>query len=152
IAAVGAREARGQQHAGRPAMIRLLLAVWLAAWWWALGLVLGCFANAWTSRLSGGAWGVPLQATALVLRRAVPWLILALVPIALGHAWLYPWADGSDAWLQGYARPAFIRAWLSPPFWLARLAIYAIAWWWLTRPAGLASKGPAAASLVPFVL
>lgn len=133
-------------------MIRLLLAAWLAAWWWSLGIVLGCFANAWTARLSGGAWGIPLNATALQLRRAVPWLILALVPIALGHAWLYPWADPSGAWLQGYARPEFVRTWLSTPFWLARLAVYAVAWWWLTQPAGLASKGRAAASLLLYVL
>ena len=133
-------------------MTRLLLAAWLAAWWWALGLVLGCFANAWTARLSGGAWAVPLQATALTARRAVPWLTLALLPIALGHAWLYPWADPSGAWLQGYARPGFVRTWLSTPFWLARLAVYALAWWWLTRPASLESKGRAAVSLLLYVV
>ena len=133
-------------------MIRLLLAAWLAAWWWSLGLVLGCHANAWTSRLSGGAWGVPLQSSALLLHRAVPWLLLALVPIALGHAWLYPWADPSGAWLQGYARPAFVRSWLSPPFWLARLVVYAIAWWWITRPANLASKPRAAISLLLYLV
>lgn len=129
-------------------MTRLLLAAWLAAWWWCLGLVLGCFVNAWTSRLSGGAWGVPVQAGALRVRRAVPWLILAMLPIALGHAWLYPWAATGGAWLEGYARPDFVRTWLSTPFWLARLAIYAIAWWWITRPASLASKGRAAGALV----
>jgi hypothetical protein len=133
-------------------MIRLLLAGWLAAWWWCLGLVLGCFANAWMSLLTGGAWGLPLQSTALVLRRAMPWLLLALLPIALGHAWLYPWADPSGAWLQGHARPAFVRTWLAPPFWLARLVVYALAWWWLTRPASLASKGRAAGALVVYTL
>lgn len=133
-------------------MIRLLLAAWLAAWWWSLGVVLGCYANAWTSRLSGGAWAEPLQSSALLLRRAVPWLLLALVPIALGHAWLYPWADPSGAWLQGYSRPGFVRTWLSTPFWLARLVVYAIAWWWITRPASLASKGRAAASLLVYLL
>jgi hypothetical protein len=133
-------------------MTRLLLAAWLAAWWWCLGLVLGCFANAWISRLSGGTWGAPVQATALLLRRAMPWLALALLPIALGHAVLYPWADASGAWLQGYARPAFVRAWLSPPFWLARLAIFALAWWWITRAASLGAKGRAALSLVLYTL
>jgi hypothetical protein len=133
-------------------VIRVLLAGWLAAWWWCLGLVLGCFANAWTSKLSGGAWGMPLQANAIVLGRAVPWLLLALLPIAVGHAWLYPWADPSGSWLQGYARPAFVRTWLSPPFWLARLVAYAIAWWWITRPASLRSKGRAAAALVLYTL
>jgi hypothetical protein len=127
---------------------RLLLAGWLAAWWWCLGLVLGCFTNAWMNRLSGGRWGEPLVATSLALARAVPWLLVALLPIALGHAWLYPWADGSDAWLRGIARPAFLRTWLSSPFFVVRLVLYALAWWWITRPASLVGKGRAAASLI----
>jgi hypothetical protein len=127
---------------------RLLLAGWLAAWWWCLGLVLGCFTNAWMNRLSGGRWGEPLVASSLSLATAMPWLLLALLPIALGHAWLYPWADGTDAWLRGIARPGFLRTWLSTPFFLVRLAVYALAWWWITRPASLASKGRAAASLI----
>lgn len=131
-------------------MIRLLLAAWLAAWWWCLGLVLGSFVNAWTSRLSGGAWGVPVQAGALLARRALPWLLLAMLPLALGHAWLYPWAEAG--WAEGHARPGFVRAWLSPPFWLARLAVYALAWWWITRPASLASKGRAAGALLLHVV
>ena len=129
-------------------MIRLLLAAWLAAWWWCLGLVLGCFTNAWTSRLSCGGWGVPMQSGALLARRALPWLLLGLVPIAIGHTWLYPWADPAGGWLQGVARPGFLRAWMSPPFWLARLVLYALAWWWITRPASLATKGRAAGALV----
>jgi hypothetical protein len=133
-------------------MIRLLLAGWLAAWWWCLGVVLGAFANAWMGRLTGGAWAEPPRATALALRRAMPWLLLALLPIALGHAWLYPWADGSGEWLRDIARPGFVRAWLAPPAWLARLALYALAWWWLTRPASLASKGRAAASLIVYTV
>lgn len=127
---------------------RLLLAGWLAAWWWCLGLVLGCFTNAWMNRLSGGRWGEPLVASSLALAGAMPWLLLALLPIALGHAWLYPWAGGGDAWLHGIARPGFLRTWLSTPFFLVRLALYALAWWWMTRPASLAGKGRAAASLI----
>jgi hypothetical protein len=131
---------------------RLLLAAWLAAWWWCLGLVLGCFVNAWMSRLSGGRWGEPQCAAALLLARAMPWLLAALLPVALGHALLYPWADPSGAWLQSYARPGFVRSWLSSPFFLARLVVYAIGWWWLTRPASLARKGRAAASLIVHTL
>lgn len=127
---------------------RLLLAAWLVAWWWSLGLVLGCFANAWMGRLTGGRWSEALAAAAARTRGAMPWLLLALLPLALGHGWLYPWADPSGDWLQGYARPAFVRSWLSPPFFLARLAVYAAAWWWLTRPAWLAGKGRAAAALL----
>jgi hypothetical protein len=131
---------------------RLLLAVWLAAWWWALGLVLGCHANAWMSRLSGGRWGEVMQAGALRARALLPWLLLALLPIAVGHAWLYPWAGPAAHWLPAHARPGFLRAWLSPTFFLLRLALYALGWWWLTRPVALQHKGRAALALVLYTV
>jgi hypothetical protein len=128
---------------------RLFLAAWLAAWWWCLGLVLGCFVNAWMHALTGGAWGGPIRATALLLGRRMPWLLLALLPVALGVRLLYPWAaDPDGAWLKAFARPAFVAHWLSPPLFQIRLALYALVWWWLARPASLGRKGRAAASLV----
>jgi hypothetical protein len=127
---------------------RVFLAGWLAAWWWCLGLVLGAFVNVWIHRLTGGAWGEPLRPVALALGRRLPWLLLALVPLLATLRWLYPWAAGtSDAWLEGFSSPAFPRAWLSTPFFLARTAVYAAAWWWLARPVSLSTKGRAAASL-----
>jgi hypothetical protein len=110
--------------------------------------VLGCFVNGWMHRLSGGAWGDPVRAAALRAGRCMPWLLLGLVPIALGAQALYPWADPASGWTRGLARPAFVQAWLSLPFFVARLAGYALVWWWLTRPASLAGKGRAAASLL----
>lgn len=127
---------------------RLLLAAWLAAWWWGLGIVLGCFVNAWLHRLTGGDWGAPLRAAALRLARLSPWLLLGLLPVAIGHATLYPWAGAGDAWLHAYGRPAFVQAWLAPGFFLARLLAYALLWWWLLRPASLASKPRAAIALL----
>jgi hypothetical protein len=41
---------------------------------------------------------------------------------------------------------------LSPVFFTARLAVYGIVWWWLARPASLASKGRAAASLIAYAI
>ncbi len=132
---------------------RMLLAAWLAAWWWCLGLVLGCFVNTWMHRLTGGAWGEPVRAAALLLARRMPWLLLALVPVIAGASWLYPWAaDPGGAWLKPFARPAFAQAWLSQPFFIARLAVYALAWWGLTRAGSMASKGRAAGSLIMYSL
>jgi hypothetical protein len=128
---------------------KLLLASWLAAWWWCLGIVLGCFVNLWLHRLTGGRWGEPIRAAALVLASRMPWVLLALVPVAGGVKWLYPWAGQSDAWWTGkYAQPVFVHVWLSQPFFLARLAVYALAWWWLARPASLVTKGRTCAALV----
>ncbi|VTU21695.1 hypothetical protein H6CHR_01641 [Variovorax sp. PBL-H6] len=132
---------------------RMFLASWLAAWWWCLGLVLGCFINAWMHALTGGAWGHPIRAAAVLLARRMPWLLLGLVPVAAGLAVLYPWAaDPRGAWLDEISRPAFLKAWLSAPFFLARLVVYALVWWCLARAGSLASKGRAAAALVAYAL
>jgi hypothetical protein len=126
---------------------RAFVAVWLAAAWWAVGLVLGAFANAWMHRLTGGEWGERLMPATLSLSRRLPWLLLAFVPVLAGLRIVYPWTSGVDAqWLSGIARPAFLRAWLSEPFFLGRLAVYAFAWWLLSRPLTLASKGRSAAA------
>lgn len=127
---------------------RILLACWLAAWWWGLGLVLGCFTNAWMHTLTGGRWGEPLDAAAVLLAPVVPWLLLPLVPIAFGYARLYPWADPTGAWLHLFHHPRFPHFWLSPPFFFARLVLYAIVWWCLTRPAWFLRQGRAAAALL----
>lgn len=131
---------------------RVLLASWLAAWWWCLGLVLGCFSNAWMHTLTGGRWGEPLDAAAVLLAPIVPWLMLALVPIAVGYASLYPWADPTGAWLHIFQHPGFPRVWLSPPFFIGRLVLYAIVWWVITRPTWLLRKGRAAAALLLYTL
>lgn len=135
--------------AGMAVAPRAALACGLAAWWWALGIVLGVFVNAWMHVLTGGNWGLPVRATALALSRRVPWLLLGLVVIAATAGQLYPWAmQPATEWTRGLARPTFVRAWLTPAAFTIRLVLYAAAWWWVTRPASLTSKGRAAASIV----
>jgi hypothetical protein len=131
--------------------MRWLLALWLAAWWWCLGLVLGSYVNAWMHRLTGGDWGAPFVMLVPRLARAVPWLLLALVPVALGAGVLYPWV-GDRGWLHGLTRPDFPATWLSQPFFTLRLVLYAVAWWVITRPSMLARKGRTAAALVAHLL
>ena len=58
--------------------MRWLLACWLAAWWWCLGLVLGAFTNAWMHRLTGDSWGAPFVALVPALSRRMPWLLLSV--------------------------------------------------------------------------
>ena len=135
--------------AGLAVSPRAALACGLAAWWWSLGLVLGVFMNAWMHVLTGGAWGAPVRAAAAALAPRLPWLLLGLPAIAAGAGVLYPWAyEPPSAWTRGLAQPAFLQAWLSPTAFTVRLALYAAAWWWATRPASLARKGRAAASLL----
>jgi hypothetical protein len=42
--------------------------------------------------------------------------------------------------------------WLSQPFFLARLAVYALAWWWMARPWSLVNKGRTSLALVAYML
>jgi hypothetical protein len=129
---------------------RMFFAAWLAAWWLALSVVLGALANAWMHRLTGGRWGELLRPATAALARRLPWLLLLLVPLAFGLDALYPWAaDPSGAWREAMARPAFNRIWLSPGFFALRVLLYALAWWWLARPAlATLTKARAAASLI----
>ena len=115
----------------------MFFAAWLAAWWLALGVVLGALSNAWMHRLTGGQWGVVLLPATRALARRMPWLLLLLVPLAFGLDAIYPWAQPGGAWRDALARPAFNRVWLEPTFFELRLAAYAGVWWWLARPAAL---------------
>jgi hypothetical protein len=133
---------------------RVLLACWLAAWWWCLGLVLGSGVNVWMHRLTGGAWGYPLRVVALPLARRLPWLLLGLVVIAATLKLLYPWAaQPQGEWREPLSRPAFTLMWLSGGFFVARLVVYALAWWWLARSIDdTLPKGRAAAALIVYAL
>src|SRR3954447_14554376 len=103
---------------------RMALASWLAAWWWAIGTVLGAFVSGWIHVLTGGAWGAPVRAAALVLGRRMPWLLIGFAVVLLGMRQLYPWAFQPE-WTKGLARPAFVSAWLKPGFFIGRLVMYA---------------------------
>jgi hypothetical protein len=131
---------------------RDFFASWLAAWWYVLGLMLGAMANLHIHRLTGGRWGEVLRPGALRAARRLPLALLLALPLAAGLRQLYPWAADPAGWWQGLARPAFPRAWLQPGFFAARMAAYALLWWWGSRPASLASKGRAAASLTLYLL
>jgi hypothetical protein len=87
----------------------------------------------------------------MALARRWPWLLVLFVPLLFGFEVLYPWlAQPDGAWREAIAEPAFQRVWLSPGFFALRLVGYALAWWWLTRPAALARPraGRAAAALI----
>jgi hypothetical protein len=128
---------------------RIALAAWLSAWWWCLGLVLGCLVNVWMHGLTGGAWGAALRPVAFALARRMPWVLLSLLPVLAGFRLLYPWAaDPAGSWLAQFARPAFVQAWLAPPFFFARLVFYGLVWWWLARPLAAPRKGHAASSVL----
>jgi hypothetical protein len=114
---------------------RVMLACWLAAWWCALGLVMGACVTLWIHALTGGRWGEVLRpAAALIVRRRM--LLLPLfIPIAIGLRVLYPWATPEGHAFDGLDLPRFARAWLDVPAFAARAVVYGIAWYWLAGSA-----------------
>jgi hypothetical protein len=126
----------------------LFFASWLAAWWFWIGIVLGGLCNTWIHALTGGRWGEALRLATLPLARGLPWLLLLFLPLAAGMARVFPWAGRDAAWTHGIDEPGFQLAWFAPPAFWGRMAIYALAWWLVSRPATLARKGRVAAALM----
>ena len=126
----------------------LFFASWLAAWWFWLGVTTGGLAATWIHALTGGRWGEALRLATLPLARGLPWLLMLFLPLAAGMARVFPWAGRDAAWSHDLDLPAFQRAWFTPTaFWL-RMALYALTWWTLSRPATLARKGRVALALM----
>lgn len=105
----------GLVFAPRPA-----LTAWAAA---AVGwseAPIGCLALLMLVQLIGGSWRPLMRRPAAAGAALLPFTAASFVPVLLGMASIYPWADpGAAAML-----PAFKSVWLSPGFWLARTILY----------------------------
>lgn len=117
-----------------------LLAAYLAAWWFCIGLLLGGLANVWLHNLTGGEWGEAIRAPLLRNARWMWIAALLFLPIAFGVMRLYPWAQADDVarWQQSLSAPTFKLAWLTPGFFLMRSVVYLLVWcalsWCSLRP------------------
>jgi hypothetical protein len=99
---------------------------YLTAYMFVLGATLGCLALGMIHQLSGGAWGVVTRRLIGAASRVLPVLTLLFLPIALGIGHLYEWshaeAVAADEILRGK------QLYLNTPFFLARAAVYFLAW------------------------
>jgi hypothetical protein len=108
---------------------------WLFAWFFWLGVALGCLAIVMLQHITGGAWGVVIRRLLESGSRTLPAMALLFLPLAFGLRSLYPWARpevvAADALLQHKA------PYLNAPFFLARAALYFAVWcglaWLLNR-------------------
>ncbi|WP_218511751.1 hypothetical protein [Variovorax sp. dw_308] len=114
---------------------RVMLACWLAAWWCALGLVMGTCMTLWIHALTGGRWGASLRSAAALLVRRRMVLLPLFIPVVLGLRVLYPWAAADGHAFDALDVPAFSRVWFSLPAVACRGIVYAIAWYWLAASA-----------------
>ena len=98
----------------------VILQAWLVAWLFALGISLGAMANLMVLALTSRAWAAPAIPPWIAATRALPWIALGFLPVALGYARLYPWAASPGAWMNA---PAFI----------GRSVLYLVLWIGVSR-------------------
>jgi hypothetical protein len=66
---------------------------WLTAWFYWLGMTLGCLVMALLHGMSGGAWGRAVRRVIEAGYQTLPLVALLFVPIWQGVAGIYEWAD-----------------------------------------------------------
>jgi hypothetical protein len=105
---------------------RQFLQSYLMTYMLLLGATLGSLALGMIHQLSGGAWGVVTRRIFGAASRVLPVLTALFLPLALGVHTLYEWTHedvvAADPILQGKA------LYLNTPFFLARAAVYFLAW------------------------
>ena len=99
---------------------------YLMAYMFVLGATLGCLALGMIHQLSGGAWGVVTRRLIGAASRVLPVLTVLFLPVAFGIGHLYEWSHtdivAADEILRGK------QGYLNTPFFLARAAVYFLAW------------------------
>ena len=103
---------------------------YLFAYFFWLGLSLGCFLLLATQHLAGGSWGAmirrPLEAGAMLM----PLMAILFIPVLFGMGSLYEWTHGE--FLEAHPLVAAKVAYLNVPFFIARAALYFAIWIWIT--------------------
>ena len=133
---------------------REVLLSYLFAWLFWLAPALGSVGLLMIHALTGGDWGLALRPALLAASRRLPLMAVLLLPVLLGVAWLFPWADAQAATDPDLLRQ---RWWLNLPFFLARAVIVFVLWLWLAhgmrrRLGTLAARGFAAGGLILYAL
>ena len=115
---------------GLPIDPEAVLRGWLAGWAFWIGFPVGALMLLLAHDLTGGRWGDAAKAPLKALATTLPVVALAFVPILLSLPLLYPWARPEEA--EKLANTFY----LNTPFFLARSAVYFVAWALLAVLAG----------------
>jgi hypothetical protein len=103
---------------------------WLAGWAFWIGFPVGALMLLLAHDLTGGRWGDAAKAPLKALATTLPVAALAFIPILFSLPNLYPWARPEEA--EKLANTFY----LNTPFFLARSAVYFVAWALLAVLAG----------------
>jgi hypothetical protein len=94
-----------------------MLAAYLAAWLFFLGLSLGALAALMVHHLTGGDWGRPVRRYFEAMLAPLPLLAVLFLPLALSLPRLFPWArEGSGGYLSSTL--FLVRAFVFFALWL----------------------------------
>jgi len=99
---------------------------YLLAYVFWVGIALGCLAIVMIQHLSGGAWGLVLRRLLESGARTLPWMAALFLPLAFGLPALYGWARPDQVAADEILRHK--QPYLNVPFFLARAAVYFLAW------------------------
>jgi hypothetical protein len=110
-------------------------AAWLTAYFYWLGIALGCLAVAMLHGMSGGAWGRAIRRVIEAGFQTVPLLTLLFVPLWLGAGRIYEWAD--PEMVRQHAALARKTGYLNIGGFQVRAIVYFLVWiaitWVLNR-------------------
>jgi hypothetical protein len=119
---------------------RTVLLSYLFAWVFWLAPALGSVGLLMIHTLTGGDWGQALRPALLAASRRLPLMAVLLLPVLMGVAVLFPWADAHAA----DPDLAQQRWWLDVPFFVARAVIVFALWLWLAHGMRRRLAGPMA--------
>ncbi len=116
----------------------LALGGWLTAFGCAVSIALGALIFLMSSHAAGARWPVAVERLLVAIIAPLPLLALAFVPIAVGAAELYLWADPPHGLPAHLTRLLAHKApYLNLPFFVVRTIFYFAVWigvaWWLAR-------------------
>jgi hypothetical protein len=112
-------------------------AAWLMAFFYWVGISLGCLAVAMLHGISGGAWGRAIRRVLEAGYQTIPVLALAFVPLWLAVAQVYVWAD--PAVVRQHESLARKAAYLNVGGFQARSIVYFAVWLGITWVLGRVS-------------
>jgi hypothetical protein len=101
------------------------LRTYLAVWLFFFGLTMGSMVVVMIYHTTGGAWGFLIRRPLEAAIGTFPLVAIGFLPIALGAAWLYPWAApdaSSNSLLRGQS------VYMNPWFFYGRAIGYFVLW------------------------
>jgi hypothetical protein len=109
----------------------LFFSSYLFAFMFWFGLSIGALGLLLLHDLVGGEWGDLIRPFLVAAARALPWLALLFVPIALGASAIYPWARAAE--VAASAKLQHNHLYLNLPFFCVRAIFFFAVWTWLAN-------------------